>query len=379
MGLISFVRIKYAINTMENLLYPIALTLVPGVGPITARNLISYCGGAAAVFESSRKALRKIPGIGEHVVSAILETDVLPAAEREIEFLEKRGIQAFTYLDKNYPARLKHYPDSPLVLFYNGTADLNAERIVGIVGTRQPTPTGITLCEEVVEALAPYKVLVASGLAYGIDATAHRKSVDCGLDTVAVVGHGLQMVYPAAHRSLAKRICEQGGMLSEYTHTTMPDREHFPMRNRIIAAMCDALIVVETATQGGSIITAHLANQYNKDVFAIPGRPKDKYSQGCNQLIKNNQAVLAESAEDVVKIMGWELDKPQIPVQAQMFQELNPAEQKVVDILQQIEEVSIDRLTYEAQLTPGQMAGLLLGLEFKGVVRPLPGKRYMLA
>lgn len=363
---------------MDELLYQIALTKIPLVGAVTARNLVSYCGSAQQVFSTKKRDLLKIPSVGERIAENVLNAEVLKEAEAELQFIEKERVQTFFYLDKNYPERLKHYADSPVVLYYKGNADLNHARIVGIVGTRQPTPQGIAMCEEIVEGLKTYNVLILSGLAYGIDGTAHRKSVELDIPTIGVLGHGFQTIYPPQHRTLAAKMTFNGGLLTEFPSDTKPDREHFPMRNRIIAGMCDALIVIETAIRGGSMISAYMANEYNKDVFAVPGKVKDKLSQGCNHLIKTHKASLLESAADIAYVMRWEeTDAPKL-IQHQLFVELEPQEKIIVDLLQQSAEASIDKLTYETQLSGSEMASLLLNLEFKGMVKSLPGKRYTL-
>ncbi|MCO6488574.1 MAG: DNA-processing protein DprA [Phaeodactylibacter sp.] len=363
---------------MEELLYKVAITLIPNVGPVTARNLISYCGGVRAVFEARKRELLKVPGVGNHVADNIVNQNVLGRAEEELSFLEAHGIQALFYLDQAYPQRLRHYPDSPPLLYYKGRADLNAERIVAIVGTRRPSAHGIHTCEELVEGLKPYGVVLISGLAYGIDIAAHRKCLALDIPTVGVLGHGLRRIYPAQHQAVARAMAQSGGLLSEYPSYTMPDREHFPMRNRIIAGLCDALIVVETRKKGGSMISAHMANDYNKDVFAVPGRIKDSFSEGCNHLIKCHKAALIEQAADVAYVMRW--DEPNTPkaIQKQLFVELTEAEKIVVDLLHQYEAVGIDQLTSALKAPNSEMAGLLLELEFKGVIRALPGKRYVL-
>ncbi|MCB9274468.1 MAG: DNA-protecting protein DprA [Lewinellaceae bacterium] len=363
---------------MDDLLYKIALTLIPQVGPVTARNLVSYCGGARAVFEANGRELQKIPGIGPAIARNILSREALERAEQEIAFLEEHQIQALFYLDDAYPRRLRNFPDSPPILYYKGQANLNTERIAGIVGTRRPTPQGIRACEEMVEGLLPYGVTIVSGLAYGVDITAHRKCLELDVPTVGVLGHGLQQVYPPQHLSVARAMVHSGGLLSEYPSHTQPDREHFPMRNRIIAGLCDALIVVETQRRGGSMITAQMANEYNKDVFAIPGRVKDPYSEGCNNLIKTHRAALVESAADVAYLMRWdELDSTRA-VQQQLFVELSEEEKIVVDLLSSGSGESIDFLATASGKLNSELAGILLELEFKGLIRALPGKRFIL-
>ncbi len=362
---------------MNDLLYKIAITKIPKVGPVTARNLISYCGGVEAVFEAKKSQLLKIPGIGQATAKLIVEQDVLAAAEQELDFISNNGIQPIFYLDETYPTRLKPYPDAPLMLFYKGTSPLQRPYMLAIVGTRKPSAHGVAICEEIVEGLQGYDVLVVSGLAYGIDATAHKQCVKSGIETIGVLGHGLSQIYPAQHRSLAKQMLEHGGLLTEYTHQEGPDREHFPARNRIIAGLCDALVVVETPQSGGSMISANMAVDYNKDVFAIPGRPKDERSKGCNQLIKTQRAQLIESAEDLINAMNWEKEDRSKNVQRQLFVELDEQEQQLVNLLKEQESLTIDQLAYHTQLQASSLAALLLGLEFKGAVRMLPGKKYI--
>ena len=361
-------------------MYKVAITLIPNVGPVTTRNLVSYCGGVKAVFEARKRELLNVPGVGRLIADNIVNHDVLGRAEEELNFLESHGIQALFYLDDGYPTRLRHYADSPAMLYYTGQANLNAERIVAIVGTRKPSVHGIHTCEELVEGLKAYGATIISGLAYGIDITAHRKCLSLEIPTVGVLGHGLQRIYPPQHRAVARAMAHQaGGLLSEYPSYTLPDREHFPMRNRIIAGMCDALIVVETKRKGGSMISAHMANDYNKDVFAVPGRIKDNCSEGCNHLIKTHKAALIESAVDIGYVMRW--DEPGNPkaIQKQLFVELTDAEKIVVDLLNQYEAIGIDQLMGTMQVANSEIASLLLELEFKGVIRALPGKQYVLA
>lgn len=363
---------------MSDLLYKIAVTRIPKAGNTITKQLIAWCGGVKEVFQTSRKNLLKIPGVGATIADYIISKTALEIAKEELEFIEQNDIKTFFFLDKKYPKRLVHFNDAPLLLYYKGTLDLDHPRIVGIVGTRKPSEQGKIICEEIVEGLKEYNVAIVSGLAYGVDVTAHKKCVDLDIPTVGCLGHGLHMVYPSAHKKVSREMTQNGGLLTEFTSKQKPDARHFPMRNRIIAGLSDALIVVETARRGGSMISAEIANAYNKDVFAVPGRLKDAQSLGCNLLIKSHKAQLIESAADVAYIMRWE--KGQIPKspQRQLFVDLNPFEQKIVDSLQAKENEGIDALSYQTGFSQSELAGLLLGLEFKGMVRTLPGKRYML-
>lgn len=356
----------------------IAITKIPRVGPVLIRNLISYCGSVEAVYQQSARALSKVPGVGEVLAKQITEGAGLAAADRELNVIDRHQIKALFYLDPDYPQRLKPYHDAPIMLYYRGTADLNHQRIVAIVGTRTPTPKGIHHCETLVSDLQNYDALIVSGLAFGIDGAAHRRSTALGIPNVGVLGHGLSTIYPAQHRQLAIRMQACGGLLTEFSSEVAVEREHFPMRNRIIAGMCDALVVVETARKGGSMISAYKANDYGKDVFAIPGRLDDPFSVGCNHLIKTHGAALLESAEDIAYLLRWEKSSEQ-EQQARLFADLDEAEQKVVHLLQSTSSLSIDALSLHMSLQNSDIASLLLNLEFKGIVKTLPGKRYVLA
>ncbi len=359
--------------------YQIALSIIPGVGGITAKKLISYCGGVEAVFKEKKAALLKIPGVGESLAKAVLGGNVFDRAEKEMQFIDKHHIQTHFFLDKDYPARLKHCEDGPILIFVKGNANLNAQRVVSIVGTRNITDYGRDKCNELVEGLLPHNAMVVSGLAYGVDACAHKKALDVGLETVAVLGHGLDRIYPPLHQQLARKIVEQGALLTDFLTETKPDRENFPKRNRIIAGLCDAVIVIEAADSGGALITANIANSYNRDVFALPGRTTDPYSKGCNMLIKINKANLIESTADLEYIMGWEIKKDQKKaIQPALFTELDADEEKLVDFLRKNPEAGIDFIVANVGFTVSKTSALLLGLEFKGILKPLPGKVYKL-
>lgn len=361
----------------DDTLYKIAITKVPKVGPITAKNLISHCGSPTAIFKSSKKELMKIPGIGETIASNILNGRGLELAEEELRFLEKKEVRALFYLDKDYPSRLKRYHDCPVVLYYKGNVDLNAGRTLAIVGTRQPSAYGKLQCEALLADLKAYNVLVISGLAFGIDITAHKRCVELGIPNIGVMGHGMSMIYPADHKRVADRMIQNGGILTEFTHRTTPEREFFPMRNRIIAGLCDALVVVETAAKGGSMISASMASEYDKKVFAFPGRINDPMSIGCNHLIKTGKARLLEHAADLVEEMGWKNNGSETKQQS-LFVELSEKEQIVIDSLKLNNELSIDKLCHNTQIESGEMASLLLDLEFRGMIKAKPGKRYIL-
>jgi DNA processing protein len=362
----------------EEYLKLIALSMTPKVGPVLGKNMISYCGGIEGVFEQSKRHLLKIPGIGEGIVNLFKADDLLKKAEAEMNFISKNNIEILSYLDSNYPKRMLQIDSAPLILYYKGNAVLNHNRTVAIVGTRNPSDYGKAMCEKIVEGLGVYKVLIISGLAYGVDAVAHRKSVEMDIPTLGVMGHGMDRFYPSDHSSLAKKMILNGGIITEFTSGTKPDRENFPMRNRIIAGMSDVVVVIESKRKGGSIITADYANDYNRDVFALPGQVNEEKSEGCNKLIKQNKAHLIESASDIGYIMRWEELDAQKVIQPQLFVELEDDEVKMVNIIREAKEITIDALTHRMAMSPSAVSGILLNLEFKGMVRSLPGKKYAL-
>lgn len=356
-----------------------ALSLVENVGPINAKRLVAYCGSAEAVFKQKKSALELVPGVGEFIARSVLKSTPMSRVEQELKFIEKNNIHVFSYLDKDYPQRLKFAEDGPIVLYGKGKMDLNVPRVVSIVGTRKPTDYGKEFTEKLVKELVQCEVMVLSGLAYGIDITAHRSALQNDLQTVAVVAHGMDDVYPGTHRSVLEKMMHNGGMLSEYMSDTNPDKENFPSRNRIVAGMSDAIIVIETALKGGSFITANLGNDYNRDVFALPGRITDEYSVGCNRLIRSNRAALMESPKDFIEAMGWQSSKKKKNVQPELFMDLDETEMKLINLIKSKGNSGIDLLSVESGITMSQLSALLLNLEFKGAVKSLPGKIYSLA
>lgn len=359
--------------------YQIGLSLLPMIGAINAKKLLAHCGNAEDVFRMKKKDLVRIPGIGSIIADEVLNSDVLGRAEEEMNFIIKNNIQTVFYTDENYPERLKHCIDSPVMLYYKGNISLNHPKSIAIVGTRNATDYGKSNCEKIIEELKELDVLIVSGLAYGVDICAHKSALDNGLKTIAVLGHGLDMVYPAIHKEIAVRIEDQGGLLSEYMSKTIPDKGNFPMRNRIVAGMVDAVLVIESGKKGGAMITADIANSYNRDVFALPGRISDSMSKGCNHLIKTNRAALIESAEDIKYLMGWE-SKKKAPksIQKELFIELPPDENKLYEIIKKHEEIGIDDIFVQSEMPMSKISALLLSLEFEGIIKSLPGKRYRL-
>ena len=367
---------------LQDLTYKIAISLIPGIGPITARTLIAYTGSAEFAIHEKEKSLLKIPGIGEINAQRIAaaQNDALNQAKREVDFIAKHQIRTYFYLDDNYPVRLKGCNDAPIIFYYKGNADLNESRIISVVGTRNATNHGKEICDDMIRKFSEqnYRVLVISGLAYGIDVQAHKSCLKYNMPTIGVLAHGLDTIYPSLHASIAHKMLENGGLLSDFPSETKIDRQNFLRRNRIIAGLADATIIIESAEKGGALVTADIANSYNRDVFAFPGRSSDVYSRGCNKIIKFNEAVLVENQADIEKAMSWDIKvNPPKAVQTSLFVELTLEEQKLVDLLKSKEHF-VDEITFETKLPMSKVSALLLGLEFKGLVVSLPGKMYRL-
>lgn len=364
----------------NEILYQLALTLIPNIGDVQAKILIQHFGDASAVFKAKQPDLERIDGIGSVRAKSIKDFDDFHIAEKELEFVQKYNIKTFFLTDKDYPQRLLNCYDSPTLLFYKGAADLNASKIVAIVGTRTNTDYGKQFTEKLVKDLAEQNITIISGLAYGIDAMAHKAALKHDLPTVGVVGHGLDKIYPSDHSGLAKDMIKNGGgILSEFFSGTKPDKHNFPLRNRIVAGISDATVLVETNIKGGSMITGNLANAYNRDVFAVPGRTSDPKSSGCNHLIKYNKAILLTDAEELLEVMGWKEKKTKSKKQKELFIELSAEEKQVVQLLQQKEIVSIDEINITSGLSSSTIAAAILNLELQNVVTSLPGKMYKLA
>jgi DNA processing protein len=363
----------------SDLLYQIALTLVPNIGDVHAKALVNNYGTAQSVFKAKKKELGSIEGIGSVRAKSIKEFTDFSSSEDEISFIEKYKITPLFITDEKYPKRLLNCYDSPALLYYRGNADLNTSKIISIVGTRNHSDYGKMVCEKMIEDLRSENILVVSGLAFGIDTIAHKAALKNNLQTVAVLAHGLDRIYPQQNKLLAKQITGQGGLLTEFISNTNPDKQNFPKRNRIVAGLCDAVVVIESGKKGGSLITAELGNSYNKDVFAIPGRINDPKSEGCNYLIKNNKAALINTADDFLEMMNWkQTPKPTAKKQRELFIELSPDEKIVVDILQQQDSIQIDELYFKSGLSSSAVATALLMLEMQNIVLSMPGKIYKL-
>lgn len=363
----------------EELKYRIAITLIKGVGDVLSRNLISYCGGVEAVFKEKLSHLEKIPGVGTVIAKKVKEFDDFARAEEEVKFIEKYKITPLFFLDKAYPERLKNCIDAPVMLYYRGNTNFNDSRMIAFVGTRNATEYGKAQTEKIIEDLATLNITVISGLAYGIDICAHKAALKNNLNTVGVLAHGLDRIYPAVHKATAQKMLEQGGLLTEYISGTNPDRENFPSRNRIVAGIVDAVVVIEAGKSGGALITAEIANNYNRDVFALPGKVDDTYSIGCNHFIKMNKACLLESAADIVYVMGWEQkekSKKESNKQRSLFVDLTDDEKSLLAMLNEFGAMNIDTISSNSTLQVSKIAAALLSLEFSGCVKSLPGKIY---
>ncbi len=365
----------------DELLYQLSLTLIPNIGPVQAKILLNQYD-VQDIFKAKKSALEKLEGIGSIRAASIKSFIDFSKAEEEIAFIEKYKINVLFITHKDYPKRLLNCYDSPTLLFYKGEAELNHEKVIAIIGTRNHTDYGKQITEKLIEELREQNAVVISGLAYGIDAIAHKAALKNNLLTVGVLAHGLDQVYPAQHTGLAKEMLKAGGgLLTEFKSKSKPDKHNFPTRNRIVAGISDATIVIETGIKGGSMITAELANNYNRDVFAFPGKVTDAKSAGCNYLIKNNKAVLLTDAQELIELMGWEEKGQKLKVRSQreLFIELSDDEKIIIGILKEKNSVHIDEINHKSGLSSSSVAAAILGLELQNVVLSLPGKLYQIA
>lgn len=343
-------------------------------------------GNAQTIIEHHANIRDIFPDASEKLVNGLRNIDEAKArAEAELEFCQKHGIQPLPMNDEHYPARLRECDDAPLMLFYRGNADLNQQRVINIVGTRHCTAYGKDVISRFVrdlKSLCP-QLMIVSGLAYGVDINAHRAALENGYETVGVLAHGLDQIYPPRHRETAVKMISQGGLLTEFFTQTNADKVNFVRRNRIVAGMSDACILVESAARGGGLITARLSRDYNRDVFAFPGRVGDEYSEGCNNLIRNNGAALITSAQDFVEAMGWITDAQlnearQKGIERQLFPSLSPEEMQIVGALQKQNDQQINMLSVTSNLPVARLTAILFELELKGVVKVLAGGTYHL-
>ncbi|MFK7001434.1 DNA-processing protein DprA [Flavobacterium oreochromis] len=359
-----------------DLFYALALLNTEGVGDVIAKRLILNCGSAEEVFKTRSTHLAKIEGVGSFLIQNLKKSDSFTKAEKELKFLLKESINVWYFQDSLYPTRLKECYDAPVLLFTTGNIHLENPKIISIVGTRQVTPQGIDFCRKFIQDLAPLNPIIVSGFAYGVDIAAHQCAIECGLQTIAVLAHGLSQIYPKPHKKYIRKVEENGGFITEFFSTTNPDRENFVKRNRIVAGISEATLVIESAEQGGSLLTAQMANNYHREVFAVPGRVTDKYSKGCNDLIKTNKAQLLTNTADLVYHLNWDLKKSTKAIQKQLFINLTEDEQSIFDYLQKQGKEHLDRIAIDSDLTVFKLSSLLLNMELKGVIRSLPGKYF---
>jgi len=365
-----------AMNDAE-LLQHLSLTMIPQVGDVQIGILLKHFGSAASVLSASAKALEEVPGIGTVRAASIRNCHVQQRVEAEWRFIQKNHIKVLVKGNQGYPSKLEHCMDAPHVLFYKGSSDLLNKRVVSVVGTRSPSQYGKDRVVELMAVLGQYNVMVVSGLAYGIDTVVHKEALNNTLETIGVLGHGLDQLYPHANKALAADMLQQGGLLSEFMQGIQPEKQNFPKRNRIVAGMADAVVVVESGSKGGSLITADIANSYNKDVLAYPGRATDPSSKGCNQLIRNHKANLITCGQDLVEFMNWAEDQHQSSkVQHAMKASLSDEENVILSIISHHDPCPIDLLTNQSGLNPGLVSAHVLSLEMAGLITSLPGKLY---
>ncbi|RLD30636.1 MAG: DNA-protecting protein DprA [Bacteroidetes bacterium] len=361
----------------NELLCTLALQRVPNLGDISAKKLLSVVGSAEGIFQEKRVNLLKIDGIGNLKLQGLSKKLLLAEAEEELKFIRDNQISCCYFLDSTYPDRLKHCLDGPILFFEKGNIDLKCKKILSNVGKRRATTQGIAFCEKLVEDLVPLNPVIVSGFAYGIDITAQRAAIDHGLQTIGCLAHGLNQIYPKTHKRYVSKVEENGGFITEFWSDDPFDRNNFLKRNRIIAGLSEATIVIESAEKGGSLVTADIANSYDREVFAAPGRATDSQSQGCNNLIKTQQAHLLTSAADIIYMLGWELeDSNPKPRQTKLFAELSEEEIIIWKHLKNRDKELLDTIALECRLPTFKVASLLLNMELKGVVRPLPGKLF---
>lgn len=361
----------------KELLYLLMLQKVKGIGPINAKKLISHLGSAEAIFNEKKSLIEKVNGIGSNTVKGLYSPENLKNAEKEFEYILSNEIKYHSFLDTNYPERLKHCIDSPILLFYDGNIQYKKQPIISIVGTRKMTSYGRNFIENLIDGIKEYKPIIVSGFAYGVDITAHKAAFENQLQTIAVMANGLEKMYPKTHKKYVHKVLENGGFYTEHWHDEEPLREYFLKRNRIIAGLSEATIIIESADRGGSLVTASIANSYDRDVFAVPGRTTDTFSQGCNTLIRTNRAALLNSAQDLVYLLNWDQKKTKKKqIQRQLFIDLKGDEKTIYDYLLKNGKTLLDHISLTCKIPIYKISGILVSLELQGLVRPLPGKLF---
>tara|TARA_R100001369_G_scaffold29172_1_gene52410 strand:- start:101586 stop:102686 length:1101 start_codon:yes stop_codon:yes gene_type:complete len=362
--------------TDSELLSTLALQSAPNLGDSTAKKLIRHFGSAEAIFKAKKESMLKIDGIGKIKLQGLFDADRLSLAEAELKFIQNNGIDYHYYQDRDYPEKLKHCNDGPILLFSKGNIDLKKKKILSIVGTRKITSAGAVFCEKLIEELAPLDPIIISGFAYGVDITAHKAAIKNNLQTIGCLAHGLNQLYPQSHSKYKASLEENGGFFTDFWSSDNFDRNNFLKRNRIIAGLSEATVVIESAVKGGSLVTADIANSYDREVFAVPGRPTDVQSTGCLNLIKSQNAHVLTSAADLIYILNWEVQTKTGAIQKQLFVELEVEEQLLYDFLQEAGKQQLDHIALNCKMPTYKAAGILLEMELKGAIRPLPGKLF---
>jgi DNA processing protein len=360
----------------QDLFYLLALLKVDGVGDIMAKKLLTHCGNAESIFSAKTNQIAAIDGVGSFLLKNLKDKTIFEKANKELEFIKSNDILVSFFQDEHYPDRLKHCFDSPVLLFNSGNIDLKNRKIISIVGTRQITSYGTEFCRSLIEDLSPLNPVIVSGFAYGVDIVAHQFAMEHNLQTIGVLAHGLNQIYPKTHKKYVARMMENGGFITEFWSSSNPDKEKFVRRNRIVAGMTEATIVIESADKGGSLITANFANDYNRDVFAVPGRVTDTYSKGCNNLIKMQKANVLTNAADLVYMLNWDIENKSKTIQKQLFVELEEDEQLIYEYLLKNGKELLDTIALQCNFPIYKISGILINMELKGVIRPLPGKLF---
>ena len=368
----------------EEILALLRLQKTKSVGDILAKKLIATIGNAEDVFKEKKNILQKVSGIGGYAIQNLLDDTNQELAEKELEYINKNKIQFSYFLEDDYPKNLQHCIDAPILFFKDGNIDFSNDRIIFIVGTRTMTNYGRDFCEKLMDELAPYNPIIVSGFAYGVDICAHKNAMKQNLQTIGVLAHGFEQIYPKSHKKYIHEMNENGGFITEFFHNENPLRENFLKRNRIVAGISKATIIIESASKGGSLVTADIANSYDRDVFAVPGKVTDLMSKGCNQLIQQHKAHLLESAKDIIQMLNWDIwtsstqdvSRVSTSVQKKIFVDLKEDEQKIYDYLQKNGSQVLDLIALEIHIPVYQLASILLQMELKNVIKPLPGKMF---
>ncbi|PIV95744.1 MAG: DNA-protecting protein DprA [Flavobacteriaceae bacterium CG_4_10_14_3_um_filter_31_253] len=363
----------------EKILAILRLQKSKAIGDILAKKLIVAVGDIEQLFNEKPASLQKINGIGSFAIQHLFDKQNIKLAEQELDFIEKNNYEVVYFLEDDFPKNLLQCIDSPFVMFKDGNINLKNDKILSIVGTRNMSTYGKDFCEQLIEELAVYNPIIVSGFAYGVDICAHKAAIKNNLQTIGVLAHGFEQMYPKVHKKYVRQVMENGGFFTEFGFEENPLRENFLKRNRIVAGISEATIIIESADKGGSLVTADIANSYDRDVFALPGRTNDIYSKGCNNLIKNNKAILLTSSSDIVKMLNWDVvTKPKKLIQQELFITLSDQEQMIYNHLKENGKQMLDLIAIDCNIPLFQLSSVLLQMELKGIIKSLPGKMFEL-